>query len=48
MFNMDEDQMVLQTPLMDMDQDGQTISPGETQDNLNLLRVKMMPPHFCL
>ena len=30
MFNMDEDQTILQTPLMDVDQDGQTINPGET------------------
>ena len=36
MFNMDEDQSILQTPLMDIDQDGQTISPVETRDNLNL------------
>ena len=36
MFNMDKDQMILQTPLMDMDQDEQTIPPVETRDNLNL------------
>ena len=36
MFNMDEDQTILQTPLMDIDQDRQTISPVETRDNLNL------------
>ena len=36
MFNMDEDQTILQTPLMEVDQDGQTISPVETTDNLNL------------
>ena len=36
MFNMDEDQTLLQTPLMDTDQDKQTISPVETRDNLNL------------
>ena len=30
MFNMDGDQTVLQTPLMDIDQDGQTISSVET------------------
>ena len=33
MFNMDEDQTILQTPLMDIDQDGQNISPVETRDN---------------
>ena len=36
MFNMDEDQTILQTPLMDTDQDEQTITPVETSDNLNL------------
>ena len=40
--------MILQTPLMDIDQDGQTIGPVETRDNLNLLRVRMVPTHFCL
>ena len=36
MFNMDEDQTILQTPLMDTDEDEQTITPVETRDNLNL------------
>ena len=36
MFNMDEDQTILHTPLMDVDQDRQTISPVQTRDNLNL------------
>ena len=36
MFNMDEDQTLLQTSLMDTDQDEQIISPVETRDNLNL------------
>ena len=36
MFNIDEEQTILQTPLMDIDQDGQTLSPIETGDNLNL------------
>ena len=36
MFNMDENQTILQTPLMDIDQDRQTVSPVETRDNLNL------------
>ena len=34
-FNMDEDQTILQTPLMDVYQERQTISPVETRDNLN-------------
>ena len=34
--SMDKDQTILQTPLMDTDQDEQTISPVETRDNLNL------------
>ena len=36
MFSMDEHQTILLTPLMDVDEDGQTISPVETRDNLNL------------
>ena len=36
MFNMDEDQTISQTPLMDVDQVGQTISPVEARGNLNL------------
>ena len=36
MFNMDEDQTILQTPLMNVDQDEQTISQVETRNNLNL------------
>ena len=36
MFNMDEDQTILQTPLMDVDQDRWTISPVETRENLIL------------
>ena len=36
MFNMDEDQTILQTPLMDTDKDEQTITLVETRDNLNL------------
>ena len=33
---------------MDIDQDGQTISPVETRDNLNIQRLRMVPLHFCL
>ena len=36
MINMNEDETILQIPLMDIDQDGQTISLVETRDNLNL------------
>ena len=36
MFNMDKDQTILQTPLMDVDQVGQSISFVETRENLNL------------
>ena len=36
MFNVDKDQTILQTPLMDTAQDEQTISPVETRVNLNL------------
>ena len=36
MLNMDEDETLLQTPLMDTDQDEQIISPVETRDNFNL------------
>ena len=36
MFNMDEDQTILQTPLMDVDQVRQSISPTEARENLNL------------
>ena len=36
MFNMDEDQTIVQSPLMDTDPDEQTMTPVETRDNLNL------------
>ena len=36
MFNMDEDQTLLLTPLMDVDQVRQSVSPTEPRDNLNL------------
>ena len=36
MFNMDEDQTILHTPLMDIDQVGQSISPVETRENFKL------------
>ena len=36
MFNMDKDQTILQTTLMDTDKDEHTINLVETRDNLNL------------
>ena len=36
MFNMDEDQTILQTPLMDTEEDEITITPTETRDDVNL------------
>ena len=35
MFNMDEDQTILQTPLMDTDEEQLTTAPMEARDNLN-------------
>ena len=36
MFNMDKYQTLLQTPLKDVDQVRQSISPTEARENLNL------------
>ena len=36
MFNLDEDQTILQTPLMDTEEDVMMITPMETRDGLNL------------
>ena len=36
MFNMDKDQTILQTPLMDTEEDKMTITLMEARDNLNL------------
>ena len=36
MFNMEEDQTILQTPLTDTEEDKMTITLTETRDNLNL------------
>ena len=36
MFNMDEDQTLLQMPLIDVDQVRQSVSPTEARENLNL------------
>ena len=46
MFNIDEDQTILQTPLMDIDQDRRTLSSVETRDNLNLIKGKNGPTAF--
>ena len=35
MFNMDEDQMLMQTPLMDTDEDEPTITLIDSGENLN-------------
>ena len=48
MFNMDDDQTILQTPLMDTDKGPLTITQMEAGDNLNLREVKMVLLHFCL
>ena len=36
MFNVDEDQTILQIPLRDTEADEMTITPMEARDNLNL------------
>ena len=36
MFSLDDEQTILQTPLMDTDNDEMTITPTETRDGLNL------------
>ena len=36
MFNMDEDETILQIPLMDTEEDKMTITLTEARDNLNL------------
>ena len=36
MLNMDENQTILQSPLIDTDQDNQAITPVDTRDNLIL------------
>ena len=40
MFNIDEDQTILQTPLIESDQDKQTISAVQTRDNFKLIKGK--------
>ena len=48
MLNMDEGQTILQTPLMDTDEEEQTITLVETRDNLNLQKIEMILLHFNL
>ena len=48
MFNMDKEQTLLQTPSIDTNQDRQSINTIEVRENLNLQRVRMVLPHFCL
>ena len=36
MFDIDEDQILLQMPLMDIDQVRQSVSPTKARENLNL------------
>ena len=48
MFNMDEDQTILQTPLMNTGEEQLTITLMEARDNLNLQEVKIVSLHFCL
>ena len=48
MFNMEEDQTLVQTSLMDTDKDDLTITPVDTRGNLNLQEVKMVLLHFAL
>ena len=45
---MDEDQTLLQMPLMDVDQVRESVSPTEARENLNLKRERMVPLHFWL
>ena len=40
MFNIDEDQTILQTPLIETDQDKQTISPVADQKQFKLIKGK--------
>ena len=45
---MDEEQKLLQMPLLDTDQVRQSVRTIDARDNLNLQRVRMVPLHFCL
>ena len=47
LFNMDDDQTILQTPLADTEEDEMTITLIVTRKNLILYEVKMVLPHFC-
>ena len=46
MFNMDEDKTILQTPLMDVDQVRQSISPCRSYGKFKLVKGKNDPTAF--
>ena len=48
MFNLDDEQTILQTSLMDTDDDEMTVTLTETRDSLNLQRVEVVSLHFYL
>ena len=48
MFNMDEQQTLLQTPLIDTNQARQSVNTIEPREHLNVEKVRVLPPHFCL
>ena len=47
-FNMDEKQTLVQMPLIHTDQVRQSVNTTEARENLNIWRLRMFPPHFCL
>ena len=47
MFNLDNEQTLTQTSLMDIN-DEEMITPIDSRDGLNLKKVEMTPPHFYL
>ena len=48
MFSLDDDQSILQTPLIDTEDNVMMITLIETRDSLNLQKVKMVLPYFSL
>ena len=44
---MDDNQTLMQTLLMDTDEDELTVTLIDTGGNLNLQEIKMVLPHFC-
>ena len=47
MFNLEDEQIMTQTSFMDTDK-GETITPTESRNSLNLQKVEMILPHFYL